>query len=102
MWASIVQDRAVAILGFVGAALYGLGVFAVTFLVNVPLNEGLAAASATNDTAATTWDDYATQWTAWNHVRAVSSSLAFGVAAAATIAHCRRSARTRFAGQNGR
>ena len=91
VWAWIAQDRAVAVLSLCGAALYGLGVFAVTFLVNVPLNEGLAAVSATSDTAATTWDDYATRWTAWHHVRAISSALAFALAAAATIVQFRRS-----------
>jgi len=92
VWAWIARDRAVAVLSLCGAALYGLGVFAVTFLVNVPLNEGLAAVSATNDTGATTWDDYATRWTAWNHVRAVSATLAFGLTSATAILHFRRSA----------
>jgi hypothetical protein len=57
--------------------------FAVTFLVNVPLNEALAGANPTSDTAANIWANYYGPWTIWNHVRAVCASLAFGLFAAA-------------------
>ena len=84
------RARQVAVLAFLSAALYGLGVFAVTFLVNVPLNEALAKANPTNDTAASVWANYYGPWTAWNHIRAVCASLAFGLFAAAAVAHLRQ------------
>jgi uncharacterized membrane protein len=78
------------VLAFLSAALYGLGVFAVTFLVNVPLNEALASANPTSDTAASIWASYYDSWTVWNHVRAICSILAFGLFAAAAVAHFRQ------------
>jgi len=51
----ISRARQVAVLAFLSVVLYGLGVFAVTFLVNVPLNEALASANPTSDTAARIW-----------------------------------------------
>src|SRR5829696_1799035 len=85
------RARQVAVLASVSAALYGLGVFAVTFLVNVPLNEALASANPTSDTAASLWANYYGPWTAWNHVRAVCACLAFGLFAAAAVVHFRGS-----------
>jgi uncharacterized membrane protein len=84
------RERQVAVLASVSAALYGLGVFAVTFLVNVPLNEDLASANPTSDTAASIWANYHGPWTAWNHGRAICSSLSFGLFAAAAVAHFRQ------------
>jgi uncharacterized membrane protein len=84
------RERQVAVLASVSAALYGLGVFAVTFLVNVPLNEALASANPTSDTAASLWANYYGPWTTWNHVRVVCASLAFGLFAAAAVAHLRQ------------
>ncbi len=84
------RARQVALLAFLSAALYGLGVFAVTFLVNVPLNEALASANPTSDTAASLWANYYGPWTTWNHVRTVCACLAFGLFAAAAVVHFRR------------
>jgi uncharacterized membrane protein len=88
--ASIGRARQVAVLAFLSATLYGPGVFAVTFLVNVPLNEALAGANPTSDTAARIWANYYGPWTTWNHVRAVCACLAFGLFAAAAVVHFRR------------
>jgi uncharacterized membrane protein len=78
------------VLAFLCAAVYGPGVFAVTFLVNVPLNEALAGTNPTSDTAASLWANYYGPWTTWNHVRAVCACLAFGLFAAAAVAHLRQ------------
>jgi uncharacterized membrane protein len=75
----------VALLAAASGIAYGTGVFAVTFLVNVPLNEGLAAATPTSDTAARIWSEYTARWTPWNHVRALAALGAFGLQAAATL-----------------
>lgn len=53
----------------VGGLLYVLGMFVVTMVWNVPLNNALAA----DPTAAPLWARYLKDWTFWNHVRTVSS-----------------------------
>src|SRR5262245_51566353 len=58
-----------------GGVLYFLGMFVVTMLLNVPLNNALESAHASVD-AATTWARYLREWTMWNHVRTVASTAA--------------------------
>jgi len=60
----------------VGAVIYCLGTFLVTILGNVPLNDKLAAVSATDSVAAKLWEHYLDRWTMWNHVRAAAAMLA--------------------------
>ena len=60
----------------VGGALYLIGCLLVTFIFNVPRNNALAAVEPTSPDGATIWADYLSNWTAWNHVRTVSSLLA--------------------------
>lgn len=64
-----------------GGLIYLVGVFGVTTLVNVPLNDRLAAALP--EALGATWRDYLRDWTRWNTFRTaagVASSLAFSVA----------------------
>ena len=56
-----------------GALFYLVGTFLVTLLGNVPLNDQLAAVSATDDAALDVWEGYLTRWTTWNHVRTVAA-----------------------------
>ncbi|MEZ0354684.1 DUF1772 domain-containing protein [Mycobacterium sp. SA01] len=49
----------------VAGAVLALVPFIVTIVVNVPLNDRLAASL--------TWQDYYRTWTAWNHVRTVAA-----------------------------
>ncbi|MBH0112593.1 DUF1772 domain-containing protein [Novosphingobium sp. YJ-S2-02] len=58
-----------------GSGLYVAGMFAVTVLRNVPLNNALDAASAQGDEARENWRRYMRAWLAWNHVRTVSCIL---------------------------
>lgn len=69
------------------AAVYGGGVFAVTFAVNVPMNEALAALgpAAPADPAAA-WRACSDPWTAWNDLRAVAATVAAALSAAAFVA----------------
>jgi uncharacterized membrane protein len=90
LMAWIGRERQVAVLAFLSAAIYGPGVFAVTFLVNVPLNEALARANPTSDTAAGLWSNYYGPWTTWNHLRAICACLTFGLFAAAAVVHFRQ------------
>jgi uncharacterized membrane protein len=60
----------------VGGAAYVLGMFVVTMLFNVPLNNLLQATEPSVADAATTWGRYLREWTMWNHVRTVASTAA--------------------------
>lgn len=55
-----------------GGFLYVGGMFGVTLLFNVPLNDALAAVSAESRTGTALWNDYLLRWTRWNHVRTLS------------------------------
>ena len=57
---------------YTGAALYLVGVLAVTLAVNVPMNNALAAIDPANAEGARMWADYLVNWTRWNHVRAIA------------------------------
>jgi uncharacterized membrane protein len=48
-----------------GGAIYGAGMFIVTMVVNVPLNDALAVVAPTD--AASLWERYLKDWTMWNH-----------------------------------
>ncbi|HEY7723591.1 MAG TPA: anthrone oxygenase family protein [Pedococcus sp.] len=63
----------------VAGALLGLTGFAVTAAANIPRNNALAALDPSAPGAAARWGAYVTEWTRWNHARAlaaVSSSVA--------------------------
>ena len=62
---------------FMGAAVfYIVGTFLVTIFRNVPLNNQLAAMSATDPATRDVWDHYLDRWTMWNHVRTVAAMVA--------------------------
>lgn len=58
------------------ALLYLVGTFALTLVVNVPMNNVLAAADPTGQEAPARWASYRTRWTAWNHVRTAAATAA--------------------------
>ncbi len=59
-----------------GAVFYVVGTFLVTVFGNVPLNDQLAAVSATDPATRDVWDHYLDRWTMWNHVRTVAAMVA--------------------------
>ncbi len=62
---------------FLGAALfYLIGTFLVTGLGNVPLNDQLAAVSATDPGAREVWENFLGRWTMLNHVRTAAAMVA--------------------------
>jgi len=67
-------------------ALYVLGMFVVTMMFNVPLNNALAAADPASSEAAPLWARYLADWTMWNHVRTISSTVACALFIAAIAA----------------
>jgi len=52
---------------------YVVGMFVVTVVFNVPLNDQLAATDPASTAAAPVWARYLTDWTLWNHVRTIAS-----------------------------
>jgi uncharacterized membrane protein len=76
--------RSAALWLVAATATYLLGCFAVTVIVNVPMNEALAELDPQRigDPAAA-WSAYSGPWTAWNHVRTAACGLTLLCAAAA-------------------
>jgi uncharacterized membrane protein len=66
-----------AILMLAAAAVYLVGGLLLTMLVNVPMNEDLAAvtASPTLSDAERIWNDYSGRWQMFNQIRTVASGL---------------------------
>ena len=59
-----------------GSICYLAGALLVTALINIPMNNALAAVKATDPASAGLWATYLSTWTAWNHVRAGASLIA--------------------------
>jgi uncharacterized membrane protein len=67
---------------FAGGLVYFVGMFVVTMVFNVPLNNALLAAAA--DTEAV-WRRYLDRWVFWNHLRTLASLAATLLFAAALV-----------------
>lgn len=63
-----------------GGLVYVLGMFVVTVICNVPLNNELATAGRG---VADVWARYLKDWTYWNHVRTCASAIAAALFVAA-------------------
>jgi len=59
-----------------GSLLYLAGAFGTTAIFNIPLNDALARVDAASLDGAQFWVRFLAGWTAWNHVRTLSSVLA--------------------------
>jgi len=68
------EPGAIAMLA--GGVLYVAGMFVVTMVFNVPLNDALAAVDPSAASATPVWARYLVDWTFWNHVRTVASTAA--------------------------
>lgn len=66
----------------IGAGLYLVGIV-LTAAYHVPHNDALARLDPTSAGSVARWHDYVSHWTAWNHVRALTS---LASAAAFTLA----------------
>jgi uncharacterized membrane protein len=62
---------------------YLLGSFVVTIAFNVPRNDRLARLGPESLEAASYWPTYVREWTRWNHVRSVASTVSAACAAGA-------------------
>lgn len=70
----------------VSALFYLIGCFGVTAVFNVPLNDALAVANPNDTEGANLWARYLTNWTFWNHVRAIAAFIAAALFTMATNA----------------
>lgn len=75
-----------------GGLAYALGTFLVTVVGNVPLNNELARAPATEPEGHAVWGRYLYRWTKWNHVRTAFAGLATVLFALGLMATAGRSA----------
>ncbi len=57
-----------------GGAIYVIGVFIVTMICNVPMNQRLDRMDYKTFEAEAYWETYAANWTRWNHVRTIASA----------------------------
>jgi uncharacterized membrane protein len=79
VWAVVSWGDRSAALVLAGSALYLLGAIVLTKAANVPLNDALATVDPDAADAAGRWSSYLTDWTAWNHARAVAALAAAGL-----------------------
>lgn len=59
-----------------GAVVHVTGMFVVTMVFNVPLNNALAAVDPASGAGAAEWARYVKVWTTWNHVRTMACTIA--------------------------
>ena len=57
-----------------GGAIYLAGVFVVSLVFNVPMNQRLDAMDYSAADAATYWKTFVPRWTFWNYVRVIASA----------------------------
>lgn len=69
-----------------GGVIYVAGMFLCTIVNNVPLNTALAAVDPASGAAASVWARYLKDWTFWNHVRTISSTVSSALYIAAIAA----------------
>ena len=59
----------------IAGSVYFIGMFVVTVVFNVPLNNLLASTDPDSDNAQQVWSHYLINWSRWNHLRTVNSLL---------------------------
>lgn len=59
-----------------GGVINVAGMFVVTVVFNVPLNNALAAVDPASSEGTNVWARYLKDWTMWNHVRTVACTVA--------------------------
>jgi len=69
VYASVFIDGPLATFLIIGGLLYFLGVFMVTMVRNVPMNNALEALPQGGVAAQAYWPAYVKDWVWWNHLR---------------------------------
>jgi uncharacterized membrane protein len=75
-----------ALVTLAGGVLYVVGMFGVTLVCNVPLNNALATVDASGPAGAALWGRYLKEWTLWNHARTIACTTASALYIAAIAA----------------
>lgn len=71
---ALMQDpSAGAWLTLLAAGVHLIGMFGVTLVFNVPMNNRLALAKGGFSQTTLVWGSYLRDWTRWNHVRTIAS-----------------------------
>jgi uncharacterized membrane protein len=83
VWAVTSWGERPAAFALAGCALFLAGAIVVTIAANVPLNDALMKVDPEATDAATRWSTYLSDWSPWNHVRAVTAIAASGLLIAA-------------------
>jgi uncharacterized membrane protein len=83
VWAITSWGERPAAFALAGCALFLAGAIVVTIAANVPLNDALMKVDPEATDAATRWSTYLSDWSPWNHVRAVTAIAASGLLIAA-------------------
>ena len=78
-------DETSSKLVLIAGLIYLIGCIGVTMVLNVPLNDALAAVEASTPEAATLWARYLADWTFWNHIRTIAPSISAVLFIAALI-----------------
>lgn len=79
----MLENSAIDVYLVTGCLLNLVGVFVVTIVFNVPLNDSLTTVDTNNEDCADEWASYVSGWLPWNHVRtllALLSSISFVLA----------------------
>ena len=63
-------------LHLLAAACYLIGVIVVPATANIPLNNALDRVAADSAEGERLWERYLSRWTAWNHVRTLTATVA--------------------------
>ena len=79
-----------AIAMLTGGLIFALGMFGVTMIFNVPLNDALAAVDPASTEGASIWTRYLKEWTFWNHVRTIASAVSTAAFVLALVARIQR------------
>jgi uncharacterized membrane protein len=61
---------------FAGGVIYVVGMFVCTLVFNVPLNNALLAVDPASPSGADVWAKFLREWTFWNHIRTIASTVA--------------------------
>jgi len=87
-YAAITLSGTTALLVIIAGVIYLAGVFLVTIVFNVPMNNKLATLEHSSPQAEVYWQTtYLPDWTFWNTMRAISCLLAAICFMVATIGH---------------
>jgi uncharacterized membrane protein len=68
-----------SVAAFAGGVIYVVGMLVCTMVFNVPLNNALAAVDPASASGANVWANFLRDWTFWNHVRTIASTVAMAL-----------------------